>query len=138
MSCLSILKEKGLRLTNPSRVILEYIHDRGGHLTAEEIISYVQSKYPKVNKSTISRTLEVLEKNQCVFKSESNDLNIYHHSEEGHHHHLTCSQCGKTVDCNEDLFAQVEQTLGEKYRFFVDFKHMVMKALCERCHNSPV
>jgi Fur family transcriptional regulator, ferric uptake regulator len=133
MSCFATLKEKGLRLTQPRKVILDYIHDRGEHITAEDIISHVHGKFPHVNKSTIYRTLELLEKNECVYKSESNDRTIYHHAEEGHHHHLICRKCGKTVDCEEDIFASVERSLGKKYRFSVDFKHMVMSGLCEEC-----
>ncbi len=136
MSCFVTLKEKGLRLTQPRRVILDYIHDKGDHLTAEEIINHVHEKMPHVNKSTIYRTLELLEKNECVFKSESGNQAIYHHADEGHHHHLVCQRCGKTIDCAEDLFAPVEKSLGEKYGFRVDFKHMVMNGLCKRCQES--
>jgi len=122
MSCFATLKKKGLRLTRPRRAILEYIHDKGDHLTAEEIIDFVHGNLPRVNKSTIYRTLELLEKNNCVFRSESNNRTIYHHTEEGHHHHLVCSKCGKTVDCEENIFTPVEKTLRENHGFQIDFK----------------
>lgn len=133
MSCYATLKEKGLRLTHPRRLILDYIHDNADHLTAEEIISYVHVKQPRINKSTIYRTLELLEKNECVFKSESMDRVIYHHAEEGHHHHLVCSKCGKTIECDDNLFRPVEKSLLRRYGFKVDFKHLVVNGLCEEC-----
>jgi Fur family ferric uptake transcriptional regulator len=136
MSCYTTLKEKGLRLTQPRRLILDYIHNKGDHLTAEGIISYVHEKSHRINKSTIYRTLELLEKNECVFKSESMDRIIYHHAEEGHHHHLVCGRCGKTIDCEEDIFAPVEKSLAEKYGFHVDFRHLVMSGLCEECKSK--
>lgn len=137
MSCFTTLKKKGLRLTQPRRVILDYIHDRGDHLTAEEIIAFVHGKYPHINKSTVYRTLELLEDSDCVFKSESTTSGtIYHHAEEGHHHHLVCRKCGKTVECEEDIFASVEKALQEKHGFQINFKHMVMNGLCEGCKNS--
>ncbi len=114
---------------------MDIIHDAKGHLTAEEIIGYVQAKMPGVNKSTIYRTLELLEEAGCVYKSELGDEFIYHHEEEGHHHHLVCSQCGKTIDCDENLFAPVQRSLREKYDFRVEFKHVVMSGLCEDCRN---
>jgi Fur family transcriptional regulator, ferric uptake regulator len=138
MSCFATLKEKGLRLTQPRKVILDFIHDRGEHLTAEEIINYVHKSLPRVNKSTIYRTLELLEKYECVFKSESAGRIIYHHTEEGHHHHLVCNKCGKTIDCEEDIFASVTRALGGKFGFSVDFKHVVMSGLCRRCKNLIV
>jgi Fur family ferric uptake transcriptional regulator len=130
------LKEKGLKLTPQRRLIVDIIHDAKGHLTAEEIIGYVRAKMPGVNKSTIYRTLELLKEAGCVYKSELRDESIYHHTEDGHHHHLVCSQCGKTIDCDENLFASVEKSLAEKYGFRTNFKHVVMNGLCEECRSK--
>jgi Fur family ferric uptake transcriptional regulator len=136
MSCIVTLKEKGLRLTPQRRLIIDAIHEADAYLTAEEIIAHVQARMPEVHKSTIYRTLELLEKNGSVFKSELGDHSIYHHAEKGHHHHLVCSKCGKTVECDEELFESVEKTLAEKYEFSVNFKHLVISGLCEECRNA--
>lgn len=136
MSCLATLKEKGLKLTPQRRMIVDIIHDNSEHLTAEDIITYVQSRMPGVNKSTIYRTLEILEQAGCVFKSESGNHFIYHHAEEGHHHHLVCRQCRKTIDCSENLFFPVEKSLAEKYGFLANFKHVVISGLCKECKNT--
>jgi Fur family transcriptional regulator, ferric uptake regulator len=137
MSCLETLKEKGLKLTPQRRLITDIIHDARSHLTAEDIITRVQKKMPGVNKSTIYRTLDLLENAGCVLKSESGDHIIYHHSEEGHHHHLICSRCGCTQECSENLFLPVEKALDEKYGFQVDFKHLVISGLCRLCRHRP-
>jgi Fur family ferric uptake transcriptional regulator len=136
MSCVATLKERGLKLTPQRRLIADIIHDASGHLTAEEIIGRVQARMPGVNKSTIYRTLELLEEAGCVYKSELGNGFIYHHDEEGHHHHLVCRQCGKIIDCEENLFAPVQRLLREKYNFRVDFKHIVMSGICEECKNK--
>lgn len=133
MSCFATLKKNGLRITQPRRVILDYIHDKGDHLTAEEIITFVHGQFPHINKSTIYRTLDLLEKNECVFKSESKDRTIYHHAEEGHHHHLVCIKCGKTLDCEEDIFAPVQRLLQKRHGFKADFKHIMLNGICGAC-----
>jgi len=130
------LKSKGLKLTPQRKLIIDAIHNTEVHLTAEEIIAHVQARMPEVHKSTIYRTLELLEGAGCVFKSELGEHSIYHHAEEGHHHHLICSRCGKTIECDEDLFTPVEKSLVEKYGFRVDFKHLVMSGLCEECRSK--
>jgi Fur family transcriptional regulator, ferric uptake regulator len=136
MSCITTLKKKGLKLTPQRRLIVDAIHEADAHLTAEEIIAHVQARMPEVHKSTIYRTLELLEKKGCVFKSDLGDHAIYHHAEEGHHHHLVCSKCGKTIECDEELFARVEKSLGGKYGFSVNFKHLVISGLCEDCKKK--
>ncbi len=136
MSCIATFKKKGLRLTPQRKLILDIIHDAGEHLTADTIISHVQSRMPGVHKSTIYRTLEILEEAGCVYKSALGNQFIYHHPEEGHHHHLVCRQCGKSIDCEDDVFAPVEKSIGAKYGFRVDFKHVVMSGLCEECRRK--
>jgi Fur family transcriptional regulator, ferric uptake regulator len=136
MSCLETLREKGLKLTPQRRLIADIIHDAGAHLTAEDIIASVQRRMPGVNKSTIYRTLDLLEQAGCVYKSEAGDRTIYHHAEEGHHHHLVCSRCGKTIECEDDLFRPVQSAVLGKYGFRVDFKHLVMDGLCAQCGGT--
>jgi Fur family ferric uptake transcriptional regulator len=136
MSCLITLKGSGLKLTPQRKLIIEAIHDANAHLTAEEIITYVQARMLKVNKSTIYRTLQLLEEAGCVYKSELGEQFIYHHAEEGHHHHLVCNQCGKTVDCDEDLLAPLERLLAEKHGFQINFRHVVMSGLCKECSGN--
>jgi Fur family ferric uptake transcriptional regulator len=136
MSCIKTLKKKGFKLTPQRRLIVGIIHDAEGHLTAEHIIKNVQNRMPGVNKSTIYRTLDVLEEAGCVYKSEAQDQIIYHHAEEGHHHHLICRNCGGSISCDEDLFSTVEKFLFEKYNFQVTFKHLVINGLCDRCKNT--
>jgi len=133
MSCIGTLKAKGLKLTLQRRLIADTIHDTNVHLTIEGIISHVQAMMPEVHKSTIYRTLDLLERTGCVYKSELDTHAIYHHAEEGRHHHLVCSRCGKMIDCDEDLFKSVENALVEQYGFHVDFNHLVMSGLCEEC-----
>ena len=136
MSCITTLKNKGLKLTPQRKLIIDAIHNAESHLTAEEIISLVQARIPEVHKSTIYRTLTLLEEAGCVYKSELGDHSIYHHADEGHHHHLVCNRCNKTIMCDEDLFASVEKSLAKKYSFCVDLKHLVLSGLCEKCRNK--
>ena len=136
MSCLNTLKERGLRLTPQRRLIAEIIHNAHSHLAAEDIISFVQNKMPGVNKSTIYRTLDILEQAGCVLKSESGGHFIYHHAEEGHHHHLVCIKCGQTIECPSSAFSEVERSLAEEYGFIVNFQHVVIKGVCQSCKTK--
>jgi Fur family ferric uptake transcriptional regulator len=133
MSCDIRLKEEGLKLTPQRRLILDIIHNTRGHLTGESIVIQVQTRMPGVNKSTIYRTLELLIKLDCVIKIKMDDKYIYHHTEEGHHHHLVCRKCGKTVACEENILKPAEKALKEKYHFQVDLKHLIINGLCREC-----
>lgn len=136
MSCSLVLKQHGLKLTPQRKLIMDIIHKAGGHLTAEEIIDVVQTRMPGVNKSTIYRTLELLESLGCVFKSEMDGKVIFHHAEKGHHHHIVCRDCGATIDCEDDLFSSVETALRRKYGFQSELKHIVITGTCKDCNKK--
>jgi Fur family transcriptional regulator, ferric uptake regulator len=136
MSCEKTLKEKQFRLTPQRQMIIDILHMNSDHLSAEDIINYVQGHLPSVDKSTIYRNLDLLLKIGCVYKSESPDGTIYHHADEGHHHHLVCSKCNRTIDCEEDVFSSVRKMLKEKYGFQLDSKHIVLTGRCANCKDS--
>jgi Fur family ferric uptake transcriptional regulator len=133
MSCYTTLKRKGIRLTPQRRLVLDIIHETPRHITADEILNYVNSKTPGVNKSTIYRTLDMLEETGCVVKSEAAGRFIYHHAEEGHHHHLVCRVCGRSLECAEDIFTPLETNIRNQYGFVADIQHLVIKGLCRDC-----
>jgi Fur family ferric uptake transcriptional regulator len=136
MSCVATLKKKGLKLTPQRILITDIIHDAKGHITAHEIIGHVREKMPGVNKSTIYRTLDILEQAGCVYKSEQDNEFIYHHDHDGHHHHLKCSRCGRIISCDESIFSTVQKTMMKKYGFQADFKHLIVSGLCGDCRKS--
>ena len=123
-------------MTPQRRLIVEYIHDNRSHLTADELINFLESRAPGINKSTVYRTLDLLEESGCVVKSEMDGRFIYHHAEEGHHHHLVCRVCGKTQDCNENLFSVIKDDLADKYDFQADLKHVMITGLCSTCRKQ--
>jgi len=136
MSCSVTLKEKGYKLTPQRRMILDILHHTDTHLSAEDIISEIQSRVDGVNKSTVYRTLELLESLGLVVKCELEGRMAYHHAEEGHHHHLVCRQCGRVVDCDESVLKPLEDKMVQELGFKPDLKHLVVHGLCSQCRND--
>ncbi len=136
MSCSIILKEKGYRLTPQRRVILGILHGEGTHLTADAIYEEVKRKIAGVNRSTVYRTLELMERLGLVVKAELHGSHVYHHSEEGHHHHLKCRGCGQVVELPEESLSLLRQALLEKQGFAADLNHHVITGLCHHCQSK--
>jgi len=136
MSCSSVLKTKGYKLTPQRMVILDILHHTGAHLTADDIYLKVKERVPSVNRSTVYRTLELLESLGTVVRSELGTSHVYHHSEEGHHHHLVCRNCGRVVDCDERILIPLENQLAEKYGFAADLHHHVIHGICKHCQKK--
>ncbi len=133
MSCNNILKAKGYRLTPQRRIILDILHGEGAHLTADTIYEQVKDKIEGVNRSTVYRTLELLESLGLTVKAELHGSHVYHHAEEGHHHHLKCRACGKVIELPEESLEPLAKTLRDKHGFAADLNHHVITGLCRDC-----
>lgn len=127
MSCFQALKEKEYRLTPQRAIILEALHQAEGHITAEQIYGQVQAKYPKINKSTVYRTLELLKNLNLVAETDlGGDRLYYHHIEKGYHHHLVCQRCGQVIDVDAGVLAPLKDLLTENYDFLPDIRHLAI------------
>ena len=135
MSCSTILKNKGYRLTPQRRLILDIIHEADAHLTAEAIIDRLETRISGVNKSTVYRTLDLLEGLGLVVRSELEGGRVYHHAEEGHHHHLVCKSCGQQIHCDEAALEPLRESLREKLSFEADLSHHIIHGLCAACRG---
>jgi Fur family ferric uptake transcriptional regulator len=136
MSCDITLKKNGIRLTPQRRLIMDIIHDSGTGITGTEIMTRVNSRMPGVNKSTVYRTLDLLEKLECVFKNQAGGEFVYHHPEEGEHYHLVCRLCGASIDFAEDLLVPVEKAIEKQYGFQIDYRHVTIGGICPSCKEK--
>ncbi len=136
MNCDMILRRRGYKLTPQRRLILDIVHGSVHLRTAEEIFAIAHEKMPGVNKSTIYRTLDLLEKLGCVFKNELNNKIVYSYADESDHQHLVCTVCGKALECDECLLLPTKKMLEDKYGFQVNLKHLVMSGICQECRNK--
>ncbi len=131
MSCHEALKERGYRLTPQRSLILDVLHQADKHISAEEILAEVRARYPKVNKSTVYRTLELLKRLGLVDETDLGQGRLcYHHVDKGHHHHLVCQNCGKVLDMDEEMLDPLRKAIVEKYNFVPDIRHLVIHGYC--------
>lgn len=136
MSCIQTLKDLGYRLTPQRVAILETLHDAEGHVSADAIYERVRARYPKANRSTVYRTLELLKEIGLVAETDlGEDRLFYHHIEKGHHHHLTCERCGKVVDVDESIVKPFEELLIRRFGFVADIKHLAIHGHCLDCQR---
>ena len=130
----SKLSEQGYRLTPQRMMILSAIENGDGHISAEEIYAQVTAKYPRVNISTVYRTLELLKRLGLVTETDLGDGRLrYHPADKGHHHHLVCTECGVVIDLDESLLSPVKDVLLREYGFLADLRHLAIFGRCANC-----
>jgi len=132
------LRQRGLRMTEQRRLVLEALADAADHISAEQILERVQADAPQLNISTVYRTLEALE-----------DAGLVYHSHLGHsmsqwhvtgveevHQHLVCEVCGDVQRVSLEDFLPYQLALEKRYGFHADPRHFAVFGRCKKCSSS--
>lgn len=130
------LAENKLKMTQQRRLILEILeHNRGEHLTADDLYLEVKKAMPGIGLATVYRTLELLARLDIIHKS-SFDEGKYRYEicqQTGHyHHHFVCLNCGGISEVKEDLLHQLETDLESKGFRVVDHT-LKIYGYCPNC-----
>jgi Fe2+ or Zn2+ uptake regulation protein len=128
------LRASGRRLTSQRQLVLQVLEESDGHLDADALYARVKARDPGISLATVYRTLAVLREMGLV---EENRLGQDHgHFEavrEGPHYHFTCLRCGKVIEFDTPLMAQVAQALGEQHGVRVTSTHLHLSGYCAQC-----
>jgi Fur family ferric uptake transcriptional regulator len=134
---LAQLKELTPRVTPQRRVILETICDRGGHLSAEDIVAEVTRRLPGVSPSTVYRNLQALENVGLISHVHmGHGVAQYQAADHGRHHHLVCGICGHTQQIDERTTSNLQRSLLEAHGFEADFDHFAIYGTCAECART--
>lgn len=129
----TLLKQTGNSATKARLAVFEALSGQEP-LSMHELIARV----PEVDRASIYRAVELFEQLQIVqrlnigwkYKLELSDRFTEHH------HHLTCTNCGRTVAMNEQALERFIETLASQYGFQPTSHQIEVQGLCAACHNS--
>jgi Fe2+ or Zn2+ uptake regulation protein len=130
------IRQSGFRLTPQRQLILDAVCEGGGHTTFEAICARVQAKAPSINRSTVYRNLEFLQRLHLVVAAEIDGETVYEIAREQHHHHLVCRDCGRQIEIGEATLASAFAAILQEYDFLVMADHLVLGGLCGACRTA--
>ena len=97
-----MLHARGERLTPARAAVLRVLEERGGHLSAEEIVDLVAVAAPDVHRASVHRALELFSRLQIAqHLHPSHGPALYHLAGAGGHEHVhgQCRECGPWQVC---------------------------------------
>ena len=134
---LHTLRRHGFRLTPQRQMVFSVLEGSEGHLTAAEIYSRVHDRYPRINISTVYRSLELLKELGLITVTDLGEGRLsYHYREKGHHHHLICEKCGAVTKLDEAALQPLRRELERRYHFEADLSHLAVFGRCAGCLNK--
>ncbi|HKT84084.1 MAG TPA: Fur family transcriptional regulator [Solirubrobacterales bacterium] len=126
----------GLRQTRQRRIVWEAVDALGGHCTADEIASHVQSVDPSLARSTVYRALEALAASGAVHAVRLGGGAVHYELAGEEHQHALCQVCEGVLHIEDDLVHDLEHHLEELHRFRPVRTEVLVVGVCETCARS--
>lgn len=127
------LAQVGLRMTGPRGKIVRAVAEREGAFTAEALVEELRPR--GIGRATVYRALDVLERIGMLTRMHLDGCHGYTVCDEGHHHHLVCSQCGTVLAVDASDVEAAIRTLADRLKFRVDTHTLEFAGRCERCQT---
>ena len=128
----ALLKERGVVLTTPRLIILEYLLKNRIHPTAEDIYNSLKKRFPSLSQASIYNTLKLFTKlgvvTELLIEKEKTryDINTTPHA------HFKCIKCGKVYDLFEVPLPQIEEVSGHK----ILTTQLYFYGICQKCDKD--
>ena len=121
-------------MSKSQSTVLTALEKAGGFLTAQEIFQSIRKQGKSTGLATVYRTLQKAASENLIDVLRKDDGEaLYRLCETGHHHHLLCTNCGKTVEIEGNAVEKWANTVA-KNNGFKKVTHVVeLFGLCQKC-----
>ncbi len=128
------LKQHQLRWTAQRKRILEVFLNTKGHIHIDDLHKQVRSQDPTIGIATLYRTLKLIVEAGLAHMNSFNDRKTYERSYKvGHHDHLICTLCGKTIEFEHPLIEKYQLEICERNSFSLKSHRMELFGVCAEC-----
>lgn len=132
------MESKQARFTPARRLVIETLDGSSGPQSAADLAVAVAGAIPM---SSLYRTLSVLEETEVIERfPDQAGIARYELAEwlTGHHHHMTCIECGATSDVAvpgdlEATVADIASEVGRRFDFTVTGHRLDLQGVCSQC-----
>lgn len=133
------LRATGGRMTAQRRLILEALESFAGHPTADEVYAAVRERDPRLNPSTVYRTLDWLEGSGLVSHCHLDTgpggerCERYDPVTPVEHHHFICTSCGQIIEFSLPQIETIKKQFARQHDVIVEKATLTLYGLCARC-----
>ena len=128
-------RRSGMRLTPQRRTILEVLEESEMHLDAEAVYHRAKVRDSRISLATVYRTLTALRQVGLVQQRHltPDDQRGYYEVADEQHYHFTCLSCGRVIEFDTPLIAQIQQTFTQEMGVEVLQARLYLEGYCAAC-----
>jgi len=129
------LRDRGLRLTRPRRIILEVVRATDAHPTAAFVYGRVRRRLPRVSLATVYRNLRMLAA-EGFLAERADEAGLRFDGNTGPHDHFTCLACRRIFDVPARVEQGTRRRLAARIGFEVLDHRTEYFGRCAACRRS--
>jgi Fur family transcriptional regulator, peroxide stress response regulator len=130
-----IVNIKDLGLTKQREVVLRVIRDEKEHLTANEVFDKAKQLLPGISFATVYNSLRYLKEAGHIAEISFGNGASRFDSMTSRHDHAICTKCGKLVDMQIELPAELINFAAEFSRFQPESIELTLRGICPDCNK---
>lgn len=131
---LTILEDRGYRLTRPRRTVISLLDQKQEGFSAEEVCGDL----PHVGRATVYRTIKLLLNAGVICKLALPDgAPKYSLARAEHHHHTLCVRCGTVGEFRDVTIERLLRTIGQDISGEIVGHRMEFYVICQACQTGP-
>lgn len=131
---LSLLKEKGLKLTPQRMVIFRILSKSNQHVTVDQVYQKASAEYPMLSPATVYRNMEQMVDAGLLTRLDLGGSSMRYDTNLDEHHHFVCSKCGKVSDVYlEDIQYKVDANRSHLEKAKINSLDLHLQGTCGEC-----
>ncbi len=132
-----IIREMNLKITEQRVHILDVLHSKKNHMTAQEVYEAVRAKDSSVGFATVYRFLKSLAQNQKVTEVRVGGLPARYELAvpDQHHDHLSCTSCGKIFEFKNADIEKQQIKVAMQFGFVLTGHVLELYGVCPDCQE---
>lgn len=124
---------ESLGLTKQRKVILQVIRGAEEHLTANEVFENAKKFLPSISFATVYNSLRYLKEENHIGEIQFGSGASRYDRKLNRHDHAICNECGKLVDMELKMPAELIKTAAKFSKFKPESLELTLRGLCPEC-----
>lgn len=132
------LVKNRLKRSGQREAILDAFLRSERHLSVDDLLQIVQRRRPDVGRTTVYRTLKLLEAAGLAQPLELQGQTRFEREyKREHHDHLICKQCNAIIEFSSPEIERLQDQIAERFGFVIQGHRHHIFGLCRECTARP-
>ena len=111
----AMLRDAGLRITKPRRIILQILAETGGHPDAARIFQRAAAMDSRISLATVYRTMRALEESGAIQRHAFGDGPArFESAGDDHHDHLIDMETGQVIEFSDPRIEALQEEIARR------------------------